>query len=325
MKLLTSIIVSVILAGTALVYLGSTKRIADQQAPAAELTVENLNSATLVADTTNRIPTDEATVTEARKEAGMSTSLEHFVQQLQSTKGKRLIETLESFWSICLSQHNCEDKLAELKQIMTPDYFELTKSYPELSLLWQQKLGTFIFESDDPLASRIAQFKQQAILVWGAWAEVLLSDQLAAYDLKLEQQNLTHESPEQYREAFEALLEKSQEHDLGLNTDVAKFEKAVSSLSNTMNEQQKSAYIDELERTYLSPTQRQDIRSREQQVTAQKNRLRDYHVELNQLESKLSQQRRTEYEGLTDAQWQTIHRQKITEFRRTFFSHQDGI
>lgn len=171
----------------------------------------------------------------------MSTNLEHFVQQLQSTKGKRLIETLESLWSICLSQHNCEDKLAELKQIITPDYFELTKSYPELSLLWQQKLGTFIFESDAPLASRIAQFKQQAKLVWGEWAEVLLSDQFAACDFKLEQQNLTQENPEQYREAFEALLKASQEHDLGLNTDVAKFEKAVSSLSNTMNGQEKSA------------------------------------------------------------------------------------
>lgn len=140
MKLLTSIIVSVILAGTALVYLGSTKRIANQEAPAAELTVEHLNSATLAADTANPIPTDEAIVTESRKEDGMSTSLEHYVQQLQSTTGKRLIKTLVSFWSICLSQHNCEDKVAELKQIMTPDYFELSKSYPEISLLWQQNL-----------------------------------------------------------------------------------------------------------------------------------------------------------------------------------------
>lgn len=204
---------------------------------------------------------------------------------------------------------------------MTPHYFELTKNYPEFSRLWQQRLGTLVFESNQSLTSRVAQFKHQAKLVWGEWAEVLLSDELADYDLKLNQQNLSLESPKQYLEAFEALLESSQEHDLDLNTDVAKFEKALSSLPDSMSEDEKSAFIAELERTYLSPQQREDIRNRERQVTTQQNRVRDYHIELNQLESQLSRQKKTDYAGLTDAQWQTLYQQKISEFRQRFFAN----
>ncbi|GMQ49416.1 hypothetical protein [Vibrio sp. 10N] len=186
---------------------------------------------------------------------------------------------------------------------------------------WQQKLGILIFESDESLASRIAQFKQQAKLVWGAWAEVLLT----AYDFKLDQQNLLLGSPEQYRDAFEALLESSHEHDLGLNTDVAKFEKAVSSLPDTMSEDEKNAFIAELEHTYLTHAQKQDIRTRERQVTAQQDMVQNYHFELSQLKNRLSNQRNTKYAELTDTEWQMVYRRKITEFRRTFFSHEDDI
>lgn len=285
---------------------------------------ENTNNSAWITDATNKVSAGGSALPEIRKQHRLTTSLEHYAHQLASTKGKKLIESLESFWRNCFSQSNCEESLIALKQIMTPDYFELTKNYPELSRLWQQSLGTLVFERDQSLASRIAQFKHQATLVWGEWAEVLLSDEFAAYEFSLNQQNLSLESPEQYSEAFEALLEASQEHDLGLDTNIAKFEKARSALPDSLSEDEKSAFIAELEHTYLSPVQREDIRNRERQVTTQKNRVRDYHIELNQLESQLLQQRHTDYAGLTDAQWQTLYQQKISEFRQRFFAHSES-
>ncbi|MGR5499275.1 chromosome partitioning protein ParA [Vibrio sp. DNB22_10_4] len=318
MKRLTLLTVSVILAGTVMLYVsGNTPSQVQDATP--EKAEADTNNAVLITDSTSRVSAGRSALPITRKKDGLTTSLEHYAHQLQSEKGKRLIESLESFWRSCLSQSNCEDSLIALKQIITPNYFELTKNYPELSRLWQQRLGTLLFENEQSLISRIAQFKHQAKLVWGEWAEVLLSDEFAAYDFELNQQNLPLESPEQYREAFEVLLEASQEHDLGLNTDVAKFEKAVSSLPDIMNQDEKSAFIDELEHTYLSPAQSEEIRARERQVTTQQNMVRDYHVELNQLENSLSQQRKTGYTGLTDAQWQTIYQQKVSEFRHEFF------
>lgn len=320
MKRLTLITVSVILAGTVTLYVSGIKppQVQDTTPERAE---EDTNNAALITDSTSKVPAGGSAIPKTGKQDGLTTSLEHYAHQLESTKGKKLIESLESFWRTCLSQDNCEDSLIALKQIMAPHYFELTKNYPALSRLWQQRLGTLVFESNQSLTSRIAHFKHQAKLVWGEWAEVLLSDEFAAYDFQLKQQDLTLESPAQYREAFEALLEASQEHDLGLSTDVAKFEKAASSLSDSMSEDEKSAFITELKRTYLSPVQIEAIRNRERQVTTQQNRVRNYHIELNQLENQLSQQRKTDYAGLTDAEWQTLYQQKISEFRQRFFAH----
>lgn len=323
MKRLILLTVSVILAGTVMLYVNGINP-PQVQGVTPEQAEENTNNAAWITDATSKVSAGGSALPEIRKQDRLTTSLEHYAHQLASTKGKKLIESLESFWRNCLSQSNCEESLSALKQIMTPDYFELTKNYPKLSRLWQQSLGTLVFESNQSLASRIAQFKHQATLVWGEWAEVLLSDEFAAYEFSLNQQNLSLESPEQYSEAFEALLEASQEHDLGLDTNIAKFEKARSSLTDSMSEDEKSAFIAELEHTYLSPVQREDIRNRERQVTTQQNRVRDYHIELNQLESQLLQQRQTDYAGLTDAQWQTLYQQKISEFRQRFFAHSES-
>ncbi|MGR5091729.1 hypothetical protein ACPV5O_19440 [Vibrio maritimus] len=323
MKRLVLLTVSVILAGTVMLCISSINPPQVQDAPPGRAK-EDTNNAVLITDSTSKVSAGRPALPKTRKQDGPTTSLEHYAHQLESTKGKMLIQSLESFWRTCLSQSNCEDSLIALRQIVTPHYFELTKNYPELSRLWQQRLGTVVFESNQSLTSRIAQFKHQAELVWGEWAEVLLSDEFAAYDFQLKQQDLTLESPTQYREAFEALLEASKEHDLGLNTDVAKFEKAVSSLPDSMSENEKSAFIAELEHTYLSPVQREEIRNRERQVTTQQNRIRGYHIELNQLENQLSQQRQTDYAGLTDAQWQTLYQQKISEFRQRFFANHGG-
>ncbi|MGR5287727.1 chromosome partitioning protein ParA [Vibrio maritimus] len=321
MRRMTLIMVSVILAGTTLLYFSGTKLPHLHEVSRKEQTSRDTQNTALSDASTSPLSTRAANVREARKEDGQSTRLEHYAYQLQSTKGKKRIEMLESFWRSCLSLHSCDDSLAALKQIMPQNYFELIKHYPELRHLWQQKLGTLHFESDQSLKSRIAQFKHQARLVWGEWADILLSDEFAAYDFNLEHQNLSQESPEQYREAFEALLESSQEQDLGLDTNVAKFEKAVSALPGTMSEQEKSTFVAELERTYLSQTQKQNIQAREQQVTTQQHVIRNYHVELSQLESRLSQQRNTQYAELTDIQWQTLYQQKVSEFRREFFDN----
>ncbi|USD63111.1 hypothetical protein J4N45_19110 [Vibrio sp. SCSIO 43140] len=320
MKRLVLLTVSVILAGTVMLCISSINppQVQDATPERAEKDTDN---AVLITDSTSKVTTGGSAIPKTKKQDRLTTSLEHYAHQLPSYKGKKLVETLESFWRSCLSLSNCEDNLNALKQIMAPDYFELTKNYPELSRLWQQRLGILVFESNQSLTSRIAHFKHQAKLVWGEWAEVLLSDEFAAYDFQLKQQDLSQESPAQYREAFEALLEASQEHDLGLYTDVAKFEKALSSLPDSMSKDKKSTFIAELERTYLSPHQREDIRNRERQVTTQQNRVRDYHIELNQLESRLSQQRRSDYSGLTDAEWQTLYQAKISEFRQRFFAN----
>ena len=320
MKHLILLTVSVILAGTVILYVNSINPPLMQDTT-TKRAKENTNNAVLITDSTSKTSVGASALPKTRKQDELTTNLEHYAHQLQSTKGKKLIESLESFWRSCLYRSSCENSLIALRQILTPEYFELVKNYPELSRLWQQRLGNFVFESNQSLTVRIAQFKHQAKLVWGEWAEVLLSDEFATYDFTLELQNLTPENPEQYREEFETLLVSFQEHDLGLDSNLARFEKAVSSLPDTMNTQEKSAFIDELERTYLSPTQRQDIQTREQQVTAQQTRVRDYHVELNQLENKLSQQRRSEHAGLTDAQWQTLYQQQVSEFRREFFAN----
>ncbi|MEF1306862.1 chromosome partitioning protein ParA, partial [Vibrio owensii] len=83
---------------------------------------------------------------------------------------------------------------------------------------------------------------------------------------------------------------------------------------------EREALIEELQHTYLSEQESEEIHAREQQVAEQKQQVRDYQSELQQLESKLATQRATSHAGLSDSEWQRYYQQEVANFRREFFS-----
>ncbi|GAB7222710.1 hypothetical protein VoSk93_19260 [Vibrio owensii] len=242
--------------------------------------------------------------------------------RLNDAKGRALKAEIETFWHTCMSDHNCESKLAELESYMSRERFALLANYHQLNSLWQQSVGDLLFDEQQPLASRVALLKAEARKIWGELAEVIFADEFALYDFSLQAEQLNSTPAQDYVQAFEDLVQEWQgnEETLGLTSEQAKYERAVALIPDSVSQTEREALIEELQQTYLSEQESEEIHAREQQVSEQKQQVRDYQSELQLLESKLATQRATSHAGLSDSEWQRYYQQEVADFRREFFA-----
>lgn len=254
--------------------------------------------------------------------AELPSAVQITTERLTLLKGRKLVAELESFWHECMSNRDCEEQLALLEPYLSSARFQLLASYHQLNSQWQESVGNLLFDEQQPLASRIAQLKAEARGIWGELADVIFADEFALYDFNLEAQQLNTQSPESFLQAFEQLIIDWQENAeaIGLTNDQAKYERAVALIPNSMSFPDRQTIIAELERTYLTKDESEEIHAREQQIAEQKEQVRDYQQALQQLESRLRKERATSHAGLSDPEWQSYYQQEVADFRREFFS-----
>ena len=221
-----------------------------------------------------------------------------------------------------MSNSDCEEQLALLEPYLSSARFQLLASYHQLNSQWQESVGNLLFDEQQPLASRIAQLKAEARGIWGELADVIFADEFALYDFNLEAQQLNTQSPESFLQAFEQLIIDWQENTeaIGLTNDQAKYERAVALIPNSMSFPDRQTIIAELQKTYLTKDESEEIHAREQQIAQQKEQVRDYQQALQQLESRLRKERATSHASLSEPEWHSYYQQEIADFRREFFS-----
>lgn len=248
--------------------------------------------------------------------------IEAMAKRLSELKGRAFKEEIEMFWHTCMSDHNCESQLAELEAHLSAERFALLANYHQLNSLWQQSLGNLLFDEQQPLASRIALLKSEAKKIWGELAEVIFADEFALYDFSVQAEQLASTPAQDYVQAYEDLLQTWQgsEAALGLESHQAKYERAVALIPDGVTESEREALIQAFQQSYLSEQESEEIIAREQQVAEQKQQVRDYQSELQQLELRLASQRATSHANWSDSEWQRYYQQAVADFRRAFFA-----
>ncbi|HDM8240007.1 chromosome partitioning protein ParA [Vibrio campbellii] len=248
--------------------------------------------------------------------------IEAIAKRLSELKGRAFKAEIEVFWHTCMSDHNCESQLAELEAHLSAERFALLANYHQLNSLWQQSLGNLLFDEQQPLASRVALLKSEAKKIWGELAEVIFADEFALYDFSLQAEQLASTPAPDYVQAYEDLLQTWQgsEAALGLESHQAKYERAVALIPDGVSESEREALIQTFQQNYLSEQESEEIVARAQQITEQKQQVRDYHSELQKLESRLASQRATSHASWSDSEWQRYYQQEVADFRRKFFA-----
>lgn len=318
MKPIALITVSAVVAGT--IWFSANRGKSDSLLPlssALEKTSEpqaNDGASLAVSQSTGKVIVPKAKETPSPIEA-MS-------KRLTELKGRAFKAEIEVFWHTCMSDHNCESQLAELEAYLSAERFALLANYHQLNSLWQQSLGNLLFDEQQPLASRIALLKSEAKKIWGELAEVIFADEFALYDFSLQAEQLASTPAQGYVQAYEDLLQTWQgsEAALGLESHQAKYERAVALIPDGVTESEREALIQAFKQNYLSEQESEEIVARAQQVAEQKQQVRDYQSELQQLESRLASQRTTSHASWSDSEWQRYYQQEVADFRRAFFA-----
>ncbi|MFH4802191.1 ATP-dependent dsDNA exonuclease [Vibrio diabolicus] len=317
MKKIALIIMSAIMAGMMFLTFsqdGQQETAASASAPKTK----NKNVPSTSLKTSNIAPSAEA----SPQTAELPSATQITTERLTLFKGRKLVAELESFWHECMSNRDCEEQLALLEPYLSSARFQLLANYPQLSSQWQESVGNLLFDEQQSLASRIAQLKNEARSIWGELADVVFADEFALYDFNLEAQKLDTQSPDNFLRAFEQLTIDWQEHAdaIGLTSDREKYERAVTLIPNSMSFPDRQTIIAELQKTYLTKDESEEIHAREQQIAEQNEQVRGYQQALQQLESRLRKERATSYSNLSEPEWQSYYQQEIADFRREFFS-----
>ncbi|KGY09418.1 hypothetical protein [Vibrio sinaloensis] len=241
---------------------------------------------------------------------------------LNGAKGRALKGEIESFWHRCTTRNDCESQLTELETRLSKDRFALLANYHQLNNKWQQSVGNLLFDDQHPLASRIALLKSEARKIWGELAGVIFADEFALYDFSLQAEQLGAAPAQDYVQAFDDLVKNWQgsEEALGLASEQAKYERAVTLIPNHISQSEREALVQALAQQYLTQQQSDDIRARKQQIVDQQQQVRDYQYELEQLKSTLEAQRSSSHAHMSESQWQSYYQQQIASFRRDFFA-----
>ncbi|MCS0381021.1 ATP-dependent dsDNA exonuclease [Vibrio diabolicus] len=317
MKKIALIIMSAIMAGMMfLTFSQDGQQEAAVSASAPKTKNKNVPSTSL--KTSNIAPSAEA----SPQTAELPSATQITTERLTQLKGRKLVAELETFWHECMLNRSCEEQIALFEAHLSSARFQLLANYPQLSSQWQESVGNLLFDEQQSLASRIAQLKNEARSIWGELADVVFADEFALYDFNLEAQKLNTQSPDNFLRAFEQLTIDWQEHAdaIGLTSDREKYERAVTLIPNSMSFPDRQTIIAELQKTYLTKDESEEIHAREQQIAEQKEQVRDYQQALQQLESRLRKERATSHAGLSDPEWQSYYQQEIADFRREFFS-----
>ncbi|MCR9629653.1 ATP-dependent dsDNA exonuclease [Vibrio antiquarius] len=317
MKKIALIIMSAIMAGMMFLTFsqdGQQEAAVSASAPKAK----NKNGPSTSLKTSNIAPSADA----SPQTAELPSTVQITTERLTQLKGRKLAAELETFWHECMLNRSCEEQIALFEAHLSSARFQLLANYPQLSSQWQESVGNLLFDEQQSLASRIAQLKNEARSIWGELADVVFADEFALYDFNLEAQKLDTQSPDNFLRAFEQLTIDWQENAeaIGLTNDQAKYERAVALIPNSMSFPDRQTIIAELEKTYLTKDESEEIHDRQQQIAEQKEQVRDYQQALQQLESRLRKERSTSHSNLSEPEWQRYYQQEVADFRREFFS-----
>ncbi|WP_286298836.1 chromosome partitioning protein ParA [Vibrio apostichopi] len=243
-------------------------------------------------------------------------------ENLTELEGKKLLDELDEFWTLCQQVGNCTEQLAQLKTELPIEWFVLLSDYPKLSADWQVTESTIPLESVDSLEARVELFKQSAQEVWGELAHQLFSDQFAHLDFTLSTNTLEEIEPSEFVLHYQDLLAKweSKTGTLNAETQSQKYELAVSLLPNNYSSTELATIKAELQETYLNAEQANNIAAREQQVAQQQQTVMTYHDQLDQLKSSLDSERSASHANWDTQEWDSYYQQQVTEFREQFFS-----
>lgn len=317
MKKIALIIMSAIMAGMMFLTFsqdGQQEAAVSASAPKAK----NKNGPSTSLKTSNIAPSADA----SPQTAELPSATQITTERLTQLKGRKLVAELETFWHECMLNRSCEEQIALFEAHLSSARFQLLANYPQLSSQWQESVGNLLFDEQQSLASRIAQLKNEARSIWGELADVVFADEFALYDFNLEAQKLDTQSPDNFLRAFEQLTINWQEHAdaIGLTSDREKYERAVTLIPNSMSFPDRQTIIAELQKTYLTKDESEEIHAREQQIAEQKEQVRGYQQALQQLEFRLRKERATSHSNLSEPEWQSYYQQEVADFRREFFS-----
>lgn len=317
MKKIALIIMSAIMAG--MIFLTFNHDVQKEELASSPSPKTKNQSVSSTSPQTSSIVPDTDTSPQTAK---LPSTVQITTERLTQLKGRKLVAELETFWHECMLNRDCEEQLALLEPYLSSARFQLLANYHQLNSQWQESVGNLLFDEQQPLASRIAQLKSEARGIWGKLADVIFADEFALYDFNLEAQQLNTQSPESFLQAFEQLIIDWQENAeaIGLTNDQAKYERAVALIPNSMSFPDRKTIIAELEKTYLTKDESEEIHAREQQIAEQKDQVRDYQQALQQLESRLRKERATSHSNLSEPEWQSYYQQEVADFRREFFS-----
>ncbi|MFH4554864.1 ATP-dependent dsDNA exonuclease [Vibrio diabolicus] len=317
MKKIALIIMSAIMAG--MIFLTFNHDVQKEELASSPSPKTKNQSVSSTSPQTSSIVPDTDTSPQTAK---LPSTVQITTERLTQLKGRKLVAELETFWHECMLNRDCEEQLALLEPYLSSARFQLLANYHQLNSQWQESVGNLLFDEQQPLASRIAQLKSEARGIWGKLADVIFADEFALYDFNLEAQQLNTQSPESFLQAFEQLIIDWQENAeaIGLTNDQAKYERAVALIPNSMSFPDRQTIIAELEKTYLTKDESEEIHAREQQIAEQKDQVRDYQQALQQLESRLRKERATSHSNLSEPEWQSYYQQEVADFRREFFS-----
>ncbi|MFB5140905.1 ATP-dependent dsDNA exonuclease [Vibrio diabolicus] len=317
MKKIALIIMSAIMAG--MIFLTFNHDVQKEELASSPSPKTKNQSVSSTSPQTSSIVPDTDTSPQTAK---LPSTVQITTERLTQLKGRKLVAELETFWHECMLNRDCEEQLALLEPYLSSARFQLLANYHQLNSQWQESVGNLLFDEQQPLASRIAQLKAEARGIWGELADVIFADEFALYDFNLEAQQLNTQSPESFLQAFEQLIIDWQENTeaIGLTNDQAKYERAVALIPNSMSFPDRQTIIAELQKTYLTKDESEEIHDRQQQIAQQKEQVRDYQQALQQLESRLRKERATSHSNLSEPEWQSYYQQEVADFRREFFS-----
>lgn len=317
MKKIALIIMSAIMAG--MMFLTFNHDVQKEELASSPSPKTKNQSVSSTSPQTSSIVPDTDTSPQTAK---LPSTVQITTERLTQLKGRKLVAELETFWHECMLNRSCEEQIALFEAHLSSARFQLLANYPQLSSQWQESVGNLLFDEQQPLASRIAQLKAEARGIWGELADVIFADEFALYDFNLEAQKLDTQSPDNFLQAFEQLIIDWQENAeaIGLTNDQAKYERAVALIPNSMSFPDRQTIIAELQKTYLTKDESEEIHDRQQQIAEQKEQVRDYQQALQQLESRLRKERATSHASLSEPEWHSYYQQEIADFRREFFS-----
>ncbi|EJN6826218.1 chromosome partitioning protein ParA [Vibrio cidicii] len=242
--------------------------------------------------------------------------------KLRELQGRVLREQLESFWRECVHKQNCEKQLAQLQTSLSVEWFQLLQNFRQRSRQWQDAQANMPLESLDSLSQRIEMFKQNALEIWGPLSTVLLADQFAILEFRLDSVPLTQIEASQFVEQYQSLIERWQQQGdvLEFEDKQTHYERALSLIPSHYSADEREQIRQTLAQKYLSDEQSSEIAFRAQQEREQEKQAEEYQRALAQLKASLEEQRARRYASWGEPQWQNYYQQQIARFRREFFA-----
>ncbi len=257
-------------------------------------------------------------------EAGIEFDAQALAIALSTAGGKALRDKLTEFWRQCRSINVCDARLLALYAHLSREDYQMIAHYHALNSERDALMGMESVSHALSLYDKVARVKLIDQQIWGVNAERLYRDLYQMYDERLSASELydIHDADE-YLAQFDKLQQAFSRNRADRGEKVIgeqQYEQALTYLPEYMPAAQKQRVKEVLAKRYLDEQQMAEIRVRENQVQAQEVQVKNYQLALQELQSRLKNERRTIHASLTESEWLTYYQNQIHEFRVSFFN-----